>query len=242
MSLIPDSVADTRREPDALGWNAGTAVPTEDEPLFRTGARLQAFWELSEQTAIIYTQRMFRWQEVLYYSTEDFWHVNVGRVVSPAKLDDVEGKASTSVSVHAGDDYLAVPVRTMFAAALDEHFEDGIESQFSRQLTRLIANSLSAMDYIINLIVGGQVNDEVAAEALRWIGQMGGQHQQSYDGRRWLLERCLFMNSLTIRDGAVLGLSFLDDPRSIGSLQEALKRETSQMLAADIVELISDLS
>lgn len=80
---------------------------------------------------------------------------------------------------------------------------------------------------------------EVVAEALRWLGHI--EHASSYRFRFWLLEKSLSHSSVLVRDGAVLGLSFLDDPAAIPSLEQALDREPSAALRADMQQVLAQL-
>lgn len=163
------------------------------------------------------------------------------RIHSYSPSSEVTGDSFTDDPGCVVNDRLAADIRQVFERAVDEHFEDGMESAFSRDLTRIVRCESDAVDYLINLIVGGQVNDELASEALRWMGHMGD-HYPSYEGRRWLLEKCLFSSSPRIRDGAVLGLSFLEDPHAIDFLRQAMEREPNPALAEDMEEVISSLS
>ena len=72
------------------------------------------------------------------------------------------------------------------------------------------------------LILHDQVNAEIVAEALRWLGHM--EDMRSYQRRLWLLERSLFTTSARLRDGAALGLASLDDPHAAQYLREPLSR------------------
>ena len=120
-------------------------------------------------------------------------------------------------------------IKGLFNAAKEEIFEDGIESQFSISLIKVIErHEEAALEVITNLIINESVNAEVASEALRWIGDM--RHEPTHENRLNLLEQSLNCSSIKVRDGAVLGLSFLDDPRAIDSIKEAMKRENSKLL------------
>ena len=57
-----------------------------------------------------------------------------------------------------------------------------------------------------------------------------------------MIETCLIDSpSAWVRDGAGLGLSFLDDPRSIPDLEEAIKNESSKALKEDLVLVLNQL-
>ena len=64
-------------------------------------------------------------------------------------------------------------VRAVLEAAREEHFEDGMESPFSQELVHLIRKygKVGAAE-LGGLIVHRVIDDDVASEALRWIGLM----------------------------------------------------------------------
>ena len=131
-------------------------------------------------------------------------------------------------------------VEGLFNSAREETFEDGVESEFSRGLVSIVwMYDKDAIEEITSLVVYEQVNPEVVSEALRWLGQID--HPPSHRFRRWLLERCLLCNSARTRDGAVLGLAFLDDAHAVPYLQRVIERETSEELRQDMQEVLSQL-
>jgi hypothetical protein len=135
---------------------------------------------------------------------------------------------------------LCAKMAALFAVAKDEYFEDGMESEFSRGLIRLIGEyGEKAVIELAFLILHDQVNAEIAAEALRWLGHM--EDRRSYQRRLWLLERNLFTSSVRIRDGAVLGLTSLDDPHAIRYLRRAMNQEPYPELRRDMEQVLAQL-
>ena len=125
-------------------------------------------------------------------------------------------------------------------AAKGEHFEDGMESRFSEGLVGVIDEyGDGAVESLAGLLLPGEIGDDVASEALRWLGLM--ERGPSYAKRRWLLERCLSCDSAKVRDGAALGLSFLDDPHAMPHLEEAAAREPREWLRERIEQVIDQL-
>jgi hypothetical protein len=57
----------------------------------------------------------------------------------------------------------------------------------------------------------------------------------------WLLERSLGSRSSRIRDGAVLGLAFLDDAAAIPYLRQVIDREPVKELRADMEQVLAQL-
>lgn len=91
-------------------------------------------------------------------------------------------------------------VEALFVTAKGQIFEDGMESEFSKELISLIRKHGSPVVVVLtDLIVNEKVNAEVASEALRWLGRVD--HLSSYRHRLWLLERSLRCTSARVRDG-----------------------------------------
>lgn len=131
-------------------------------------------------------------------------------------------------------------LQSLFCSAKEEDFEDGMESKFSRNLIALIQQyDELAIDILAELIVSHDVNLSVAAEALRWIGWMN--HPYTHQKRRWLIEHALTSPYARIRDGAILGISYMDDPLSIHSLKWAIEHEKIASLRHDMEQVLSQL-
>jgi hypothetical protein len=131
-------------------------------------------------------------------------------------------------------------IETLFGAAREQVFEDGMESDFSKELISLVKKyGNAAITILTRLIVTEQVNAEVASEALRWLGHM--EHPKTYDNRLWLLEQSLFCSSARVRDGAALGLASLDDSHAIPYLKRAIQQENCTELREDIEQVLIQL-
>ncbi|NOT54677.1 MAG: HEAT repeat domain-containing protein [Deltaproteobacteria bacterium] len=127
-------------------------------------------------------------------------------------------------------------LKVLFREVGSMTFKDGMESDFSRELIRLVRQyGKTAMEVITSLIVNDNVNAEVAAETLRWLGRVD--HPTSHYDRLWLLERSLFSTSVLVRDGAALGLASLDDPHAIPYLRQAIDREKYASLREDLEQV-----
>lgn len=135
---------------------------------------------------------------------------------------------------------LSRKIAVLFEAAQDQYFEDGMESEFSRGLTALIAAyGNMTVHELAYLVLSEKVNAEVASEALRWLGNMP--HGSSCHCRLWLLERSLLCSSPMVRDGAILGLASLDDPRAIPYIKRAIEREQCEALRKNMEQVLVQL-
>ncbi len=131
-------------------------------------------------------------------------------------------------------------IAALFAAATDQRFEDGMESEFSNELVALVEeHGDAAVKAIAHPIISEIVSAEVAAEALRWFGRMD--HMPTDNARLWLLERGLFCSSAQVRDGAALGLAAMDDPHAITCLKQAIQKEKHAALREDLAQVLMQL-
>jgi hypothetical protein len=115
-----------------------------------------------------------------------------------------------------------------------------MESTFAKGLIKLIKQyGNDAIAELAYFIVDEKASADVTAEALRWLGLMN--HPPSYRWRLWLLERSLGSRSSRIRDGAVLGLAFLDDAAAMPYLRQVIDREPVKELRADMEQVLTQL-
>lgn len=146
---------------------------------------------------------------------------------------------STNVNLH--EPTIEVQLQTLFGAARYERFEDGMESEFSKDLLNLIdRHGAVALNTLSDLLLSPHVSMEVAAEACRWLGHITNPQTQAT--RRQLLERVLLnSSSARARDGAGLGLASIDDPASIPALQQAIEQEQVEELRNDLQQVLDQL-
>lgn len=128
----------------------------------------------------------------------------------------------------------------IFRTGEDEHFEDGMYSNFSRELLKAVEEyGIAAMSEIAYLIIYDRVGHGVASEALRWLGRISD--VKTYGWRLWLLEKSLYSRSYLVRDGAVLGLASMGDTAAVPYLREAANRETIDGLREDMQQALEEL-
>ncbi len=155
--------------------------------------------------------------------------------------DDLQGRPSSSTSVPLEPPNEAGRlVENLFSAARNEVFEDGMESQFSKEFVSLLwrYGQLAILE-AARLISGEKVDPNVASEALKWVGRIKDKKTHSF--RLWLLKRGLTSSSAQVRDGAGLGLSFLGDPAAIPALREAADLEQIPELRGDLKQVLEQL-
>ena len=129
----------------------------------------------------------------------------------------------------------------IFAVARYEYFEDGVETDFSRNIVQLVElYRESAVEAFRRMLSQNLLEPRLVAEAFRWFGQM--EDSASHVKRRELLEKYLSHHSPYIRDGAMVGLAYMDDPAALDALRNALQHETITELRKYIQETINQLN
>lgn len=155
-------------------------------------------------------------------------------------LQEPKGIISSSTEHTKSTNDLYKAIENLFAAARGQDFEDGMQSEFSKEIVSLIDQSgVAALEVIASLIMYEKVNAEVAAEALRVLSRI--EDTRTYDFRLWLLGRSLQCVSTRVRDGAVLGLACLDDPSAASAIKQAIESEQCLELRKDMEQVLSQL-
>jgi HEAT repeat protein len=168
------------------------------------------------------------------------------RIENTTSCENVEADASTEATeAHAEADrriveHFRVRLERVFWNGRDEVFEDGMESEFSRALVDSVERGgISAVEAIREIVASGHANEEVVGEALRWMGLMD--QPSTRTARRRALENALVSPAARVRDGAALGLAFMDDPAAIPSLKRAIEKEESDGLRHDLKQVLAQL-
>lgn len=135
---------------------------------------------------------------------------------------------------------LSKVVENLFRIAESEEFEDGMDSIFSLGLQNVIETYGNlALSMVSPYIFDSKTSVKVVSETLCQLGQIN--HIGTHRNRLRIIEKSLLSNSTYIRDSAGLGLSFLDDPAAIESLEEAIEREINMELKKDLEMVLEQL-
>ena len=131
-------------------------------------------------------------------------------------------------------------IEDVLAIGAGEIFEPGAESEFAEALTEGVRRyGSSAVRVIANHILGGAIGATVASEALCILGDLDD--TLTLDDRLSLLIKSLENESSRIREGAILGLSRLGDPRSIDYLKASHRSEPYGFLQQDMSQVLQVL-
>lgn len=121
-------------------------------------------------------------------------------------------------------------INRIFGTIEQNNLDNESESRFVEQILGVVRRYEGmAINEIQHLIMNEKVTPESAETALCALGDMDDEPTHNY--RRWLLEQVLLESlSPIVRDAANVGLSYMDDPHAIASLNEAIKTEKLPLL------------
>lgn len=155
--------------------------------------------------------------------SEAYGTLGANSVVLPAISRETEARNETTEIYSFADGYL-------------QH--DGISDLLYSKIEALYAKYGDlATKFIKVLFDEHNVNSEVINDSLAIIGDIT--HPETASSRLELLEHYLFSSSHYIRDGAILGISNMNDPSAIYSLEKAAKEEVLDEIQKDILKVIS---
>ena len=137
-----------------------------------------------------------------------------------------------------------IPITTAvddaFRRARYMHFEQGMDNEFRRDLIALIEeHGEDTIEDIRVQIFAGSTDGESLHEALKLLGEI--EHPETYDARRHLLVNALWHSNLWARDGAGLGLDFMEDLATLPALRAAVEREQTPSLREDLQAIVESL-
>lgn len=125
--------------------------------------------------------------------------------------------------------------------AENEHFEDGMGSEFATHVHESVVNygpvAVAAWERILWRMENA---NETGEELLRQFGLI--EHEPSHERRLRVLKDSLKSPGPRIRDAAGLGLSFLDDPSALPALQTAHETETEGWLRDNLKLVIEQFT
>ena len=121
----------------------------------------------------------------------------------------------------------------LFDAYRHEEFDTDIAYEFTNDLDMFIqANGKSAIRIINNLIKKQAFDEDLISETLKVLGRI--EDENTKEQRYQVLMGFIKHNSAIIRDGAVSGLSFLDDKRALLQLRILFETENVPTLKNNI--------
>ena len=147
---------------------------------------------------------------------------------------------SSTVLNEEVDPALTLEIRRLFDEGAREFFRDGMQSNFSRSLLRLLhEHGPEAVVAIAEYLFSGNAKPDVASEALRWMSDIDD--KSTFLDRWRILRQSLRDQSPRVRDGAILAFANINDPRAMSILAEAKTIEPVAELRSLIDQVIVQL-
>ena len=129
-------------------------------------------------------------------------------------------------------------LRDLFRGAIDEVFEDGMDSRFSKRLRRIVLDyGADAVNALAKVLDGANLG--VAEEAIMQMGYIDD--EATHPARLSLLESALKSPRVRIRDAASIGINAMDDPAAIESVRAAIKNEPHIRLRQNLRDVLEQL-
>ena len=232
-----------------ISWKAGSAdtlttvkQPMPEEMEYGYPARTSAF-EISADNQFIFCNYL------IDSDSSSLWSPKLSALltISTMKAFLAEATASKtsfrfwiSESVRNKEtEQIEEEIAKVFNTATFIDMESGMTNDFSDGLAEVIDQyGEAALHEIQKRILREDIPFTIAAESLRYIGNI--ESPRFVAERRDLLEACLLHSRfMLVRDGAASGLSYIEDPKSIPSLQRAIDHEPHAELKKDLIEVLS---
>lgn len=163
-----------------------------------------------------------------------------GRTAEAIYKWNERGIDKSGTSITASRSNILTDIQTLFRNAAYEVFEDGMDSYFGSNLTRIIqAHGFTAIKEIEKLIHADGANVEVVAEALTCMGRVND--DDTHRVRLSVLERALESDNVYIRDAASIAIEFMDDLAAIDSIKKAIAKEECKPLRQNLRDVLMQL-
>ena len=186
---------------------------------------------------------------------EDFWSAITGvehltAITTPTlsecpirllqeKISDRPFDSSTSEAHFLGEDLSRI-IQIIFEAGKNEHFEDGMKSDFSVAIENIIKNYPEhAIEMLSEFLASNKIDSDLLCETLRTLGNL--QDDETEQIIFQILIPYLSHPSPFIRDCTSLALYDLESPNAIPYIKKAIDKERYQSLKMDFKKIIKEL-
>jgi HEAT repeat protein len=116
-----------------------------------------------------------------------------------------------------------------------------MENEFAKDLTVMVQEyGPRTKEILARLLENPAISPNVFSEALRWLGRM--EDKRSHEARRWILEKALTSPAPQTRNGALIGLSSMDDPHAVQYLETAMQDEKIDLVRRSMKKVVEQLT
>ena len=146
-----------------------------------------------------------------------------------------------TVPSHPSDTEARSKTQAILLQAMEEVFEDGVESRLSRDIESLIREcGIAAIDALRQIGVDDEARPSVIAEVLRTLGRF--EDDATREARFKVLSHFLGHRSPVVRNGAFIGLSETEDQRAVAAIRQALAQERNRDLKRFMEKTLTRMS
>ncbi len=150
-------------------------------------------------------------------------------------LDTLQSSSTTKPQISGFHEFRNILKTSIIGV---DEFEE--EDLFAQRITNWIEKyEFEALDITSEFYTSHEINDKTMSHLLMTLGNAN--NHKTYNERLSILKKYLRSPSSTIRYGAVIGISNLDDPTATPALLKALKKEKIPVIRGTIKSVINQL-
>lgn len=173
---------------------------------------------------------------------EDYLNLTSTKPKQPPVFQD-ETCSTTSLNIYdellIENPLLEIESQIIDAVSIDNG-DDMYNDQYRNSFYKIIARyDALAIMVVSDLIDSQRIKFLQAIELLSFLGKI--RHLPTYHHRTWLLVKNLSAVSKYVRDGASLGLLYLENPLTINPLKNAIEKEPSKQLRSNMIQVLNGL-
>ncbi|MBN2238177.1 MAG: HEAT repeat domain-containing protein [Dehalococcoidales bacterium] len=157
---------------------------------------------------------------------------------TPIETSDYD---SGAVQIEDIDNQTKQEITKLYYSYQQEMLDTESSEEFSEQLELFIQMNGTIATFLVSYYLqNSDINDDLKCETLKAIGRT--EDEVTSPERYKLLLQHLKDSSVTVRDGAICGLSYFNDPRAIPQLRFLYFNESSPILKNNIKVAIESLT
>ena len=239
---VPDLTQIQHREYCYFQFQENPRIATQSSGLFsaETLRKYLFHFSIAAETAGVFLTSGFGQQELSLLPDELIcekisgeFRTILGRTQKYPYHEILDTLSSYVAQISSDDLQIEQSAINLFDAYRHEEFDTDIAYEFTNDLDIFIqANGKSAIRIINNLIRKQAFDEDIISETLKALGRI--EDENTKEQRYQVLMGFIKDDSAIIRDGAVSGLSFLDDERALPQLRMLFETETVPILKNNI--------
>ncbi len=161
-------------------------------------------------------------------------------ILTEPTINYSQERSSSWTTAPSRSEDVEIIIKKLLNASGEEITDEGDGYNFHEKVKSIIKEyGTDAILALYSPIMSKNNNPEVIAETLHCLGKIN--NPKTYQLRLWLLEKSLEHSSPWVRDGAILGISCLNDPHAISALKSAIERGQRRILRREMEKVLAQL-